>query len=283
VKSVVVTGISTGIGHGTVATLLTEGWHVFGSVRKESDAAAAVREFGTASFTPLIFDVTDEAAVANAAVQVRAHLDGHTLDGLVNNAGSSYTNPLMVQPVEDFRMQMEVNVVGMLAVTQSFFPLLGGDPSLTGPKGRIVNLGSVGGRIAFPLLGAYVTAKHAVEGLTGALRRELQLVGIDVILVGPGPVQTSIWDKAEAQDYPQTEGTIWEKPFRKYVDWMIETGRQGLTTESIGKLITHALTTAHPKPRYAPVKGKLVNETVPSALPARVVDKILGRQFGLLP
>jgi NAD(P)-dependent dehydrogenase (short-subunit alcohol dehydrogenase family) len=282
-KVAVVTGVSAGIGNATTKELLTQGWRVFGSVRTQDDAERAIDHFASERFTPLVFDVTDETAVLQAVDQVGAHLNGRTLEGLVNNAGSSYTDPLMVQPVEDFRMQMEVNVVGMFAVTRSFFPLLGGDPALSGPKGRIVNLGSVGGRIAFPLLGAYVTAKHAVEGLSGALRRELQLVGIDVIVVGPGPVQTSIWDKAQAQTYPEVEGTIWDKPFRKYVSWMIETGRSGLPAERVGKLIAHALTTRRPKTRYAPVKGKFFNETVPSLLPNRIVDRVLGRQFGLLP
>ncbi|TAJ48763.1 MAG: SDR family NAD(P)-dependent oxidoreductase [Herbiconiux sp.] len=282
-KTVVVTGISTGIGNATAAELLAQGWHVFGSVRSQSDAAKAIEQFGSERFTPLTFDVTDEEAVRAAVEQVRLHLNGTTLDGLVNNAGSSYTDPLMVQSVEDFRRQMEVNVVGMFAVTRSFFPLLGGDPALRGAKGRIVNLGSVGGRIAFPLLGAYVTAKHAVEGLSGALRRELQLVGIDVIVVGPGPVQTSIWDKAEAQSFPEVTGTIWEKPFRGYVDWMITSGRKGLPASTVGTTIARALTVRHPRTRYAPVQGKLVNETIPSLLPPRMVDRVLGRRFGLLP
>lgn len=282
-KTVVVTGTSAGIGHAAAAELLAQGWHVFGSVRSPSDAAKAVDQFGSERFTPLIFDVTDEESILVAVEQVRLHLNGKTLDGLVNNAGSSYTDPLMVQSIDDFRMQMEVNVVGMFAVTRSFFPLLGGDSALGGAKGRIVNLGSVGGRIAFPLLGAYVTAKHAVEGLSGALRRELQLVGIDVIVVGPGPVQTSIWDKAEAQSFPEVTGTVWEKPFRKYVNWMIASGRKGLPASSIGKTIAHALTTSRPRTRYAPVQGKFFNETIPSLLPARTVDRVLGRQFGLLP
>ena len=114
---------------------------MFGSVRKQADAITATDRFGSENFTPLVFDVTDEGAVLTAAEQVRVHLNGQTLSGLVNNAGSSYTDPLMVQPVNDFRMQMEVNVVGMFTVTRSFFPLLGGDPALSGPQGRIVNLG----------------------------------------------------------------------------------------------------------------------------------------------
>jgi NAD(P)-dependent dehydrogenase (short-subunit alcohol dehydrogenase family) len=281
-KTAVVTGVSAGIGRATVSSLLAQGWHVLGSVRTGEDATEATEWFASDRFTPLVFDVTDETAIAAAVAQVRAYLGDGTLSGLVNNAGSSYTDPLMVQPVADFRMQLEVNVVGMFAVTRAFFPLLGGDDALTGPKGRIVNLGSVGGRIAFPLLGAYVTAKHAVEGFSGALRRELQLVGIDVIVVGPGPVQTSIWDKAEAQTFPEVDGTIWAEPFRKYVAWMIETGREGLPAERIGQLIVRALTVKRPRTRYAPVKGKFANEFLPSLLPSRVVDRVLGRQFGLL-
>lgn len=281
-KTAVVTGISTGIGQGAVKVLIKQGWRVYGSVRREADARAAEAEFGKA-FSALIFDVTDHAAVAAAAETVRRELGGRTLDGLVNNAGSSYTDPLLIQTIDDFRMQLEVNVVGMFAVTRAFAPLLGADPTLSGPKGRIVNLGSVGGRIGFPLLGAYVTAKHAVEGLSASLRRELQLVGIDVIVVAAGPVQTSIWNKAEAMSYSEVNGTIWEKPFRKFVDYMIRTGRKGLTSEQLGEVIAEALTVPRPKTRYAPVKGKFLNETVPSLLPDRVVDRLMGRRFGLLP
>jgi len=281
-KNAVVTGISTGIGRGTTAVLVKQGWHVFGSVRKEADARAAKAEFGE-GFTPLIFDVSDSNAVVGAAELVRARLAGKTLDGLVNNAGSSYSDPLMIQSIEDFRMQLEINVVGMFTVTRTFAPLLGLDPSLTGPRGRIVNLSSVGGRMGFPLLGAYVTAKHAVEGFSKALRRELQMVGIDVIMIGPGPVQTAIWDKTEALPFTEVKGTIWEKPFKKFVDYLLKTGRDGLTSEAIGEIIAHALTVAKPRTRYAPVKGKFMNETLPSMLPDRVVDRLMGRQFGLLP
>lgn len=281
-KNVVVTGVSTGIGRGAAAVLVKQGWRVFGSVRQEADGRALQRELG-AAFTPLVFDVEDNDAILAAAEQVRRHLAGRTLAGLVNNAGISLPNPLLVQSVADFRKQLEVNLVGMFAVTRAFAPLLGADPALAGKKGRIVNISSLGGKIGGPFIGAYTAAKHGVEGFSESLRRELQLLGIDVIIVGPGYVATAIWDKAEAITFDHLAGTIWEKPFKKFVDWSITNGRKSLAPEQVGEVIATALTVARPRTRYAVVQGKFLNSTLPSLLPSRLVDKIMGKQLGLLP
>jgi NAD(P)-dependent dehydrogenase (short-subunit alcohol dehydrogenase family) len=280
-KSAVVTGVSSGIGMGTVAVLIRHGWKVFGSVRKESDAATFQRQFGNA-FVPLVFDVQDEGAIAAAVEVVRTAMNGETLDGLVNNAGSSFENPLLVQSVADFRTQIEVNLVGMFAVTRAFAPMLGADSPLSGPKGRIVNISSVGGKFGPPFLGAYAASKHGVEGFSESLRRELLLVGIDVIVVGPGSVKTAIWDKAEAKPVDHLKGTVWEKPFRNFQDYMIKGGRNGMEAEEVGEIIANALTVAQPKTRYAAVKGKFVNVTIPSLLPKRFVDRLLAKQLGLV-
>ena len=281
-RNAVVTGVSTGIGRGAVTVLASKGWHVFGSVRKASDAHSLQQELGD-RFTPLVFDVEDDAAIVAAAGLVRGRLDGRTLDGLVNNAGSSFSDPLLVQSVADFRRQIGINLVGMFAVTRAFAPLLGADPALAGPKGRIVNISSVGGRMGPPFLGAYAAAKHGVEGFSESLRRELQLVGIDVIIVAPGSVATAIWDKAEALPLNHVAGTIWDKPYRAFIKWMVENGRKGLTPEQVGKVIATALTTPKPKTRYEAVKGKFANATLPSLLPRRSIDRLMGKQLGLLP
>ncbi|HWY25598.1 MAG TPA: SDR family NAD(P)-dependent oxidoreductase, partial [Nevskia sp.] len=181
-RSVVVTGVSTGIGRATATLLAAKGFRVFGSVRKAQDAAALAQALG-AAFEPLVFDVTDEAAVPAAAQAVRARLEGQTLAGLVNNAGIAVAGPFSHLPVAEFRKQLEVNLVGPMIVTQAFLPLLGTDPSLNGPKGRIVNISSVGGKIGAPFLGPYVTSKHGLEGFSESLRRELMHYGIDVIMV----------------------------------------------------------------------------------------------------
>ena len=281
-KHVVITGVSTGIGRGAVKVLAGRGCHVFGSVRKEADAHSLQQEFGD-RFTPLVFDVEDGTAITNAAEKVRLLLRGRTLEGLVNNAGSSFSDPLLIQSVADFRQQLEVNLVGMFAVTRAFAPLLGADPMLAGPKGRIVNISSVGGRMGAPFLGAYAAAKHGVEGFSESLRRELQLVGIDVIIVAPGSVATAIWDKAETLSLDHLAGTIWDKPYRAFIAWMIENGRKGLTSEQVGEVIATALTTSKPRTRYEVVKGRFANSVVPSLLPRRLLDRIIGRQIGLLP
>ena len=281
-RNVVVTGVSTGIGRGTATVLARKGWHVFGSVRNEVDARSLKQKLGE-RLTPLILDVEDDASILAAVAQVRELLAGRTLDGLVNNAGSSFSDPLLIQSVADFRRQVEVNLVGMFAVTRAFAPLLGAEPALAGRPGRIVNLSSVGGRTGPPFLGAYAAAKHGVEGFSESLRRELQLVGIDVVIVAPGSVATAIWDKAEALPLDHLAGTIWDKPYRAFIAWMVENGRKGLTPEQVGEVIATALTTARPKTRYEVVKGRFLNATLPSLLPRRTVDRLMGRQIGLLP
>jgi NAD(P)-dependent dehydrogenase (short-subunit alcohol dehydrogenase family) len=198
-KSVLVTGASSGIGWGTVRVLLRQGFGVFGSVRREEDARRLAGEFGS-RFTPVIFDVTDDAAIAAAAGQVRQMLDGERLAGLVNNAGIAVPGPLMELRIEDFRRQLAVNLLGQLAVTQAFLPLLGTDLGLKGPAGRIIMMSSVAGRTGVAFLGPYAASKHALEGMSKSLRQELMMFGIDVIVVAPGSVATPIWDKAEAID-----------------------------------------------------------------------------------
>ena len=281
-RSVVVTGVSTGVGRGTVEVLIQAGWRVFGSVRRKEDGEKLRQTFGDA-FIPLFFDLLDEDAIAIAADTVRSKLDGANLLGLVNNAGSSFPDPLMVQSVADFRKQIDINLVGMFAVTRAFAPLLGADLARPGPKGRIINISSVGGKMGPPFLGAYAAAKHGVEGLSESLRRELQLVGVDVIVVGPGSVKTAIWDKAEAMSLDHLAGTVWEKPYQAFHDYMIREGRRGLEPQDVGKVVVRALTVARPKTRYPVVKGKFFNFTLPTMLPARLVDRMLGRQLGLLP
>ena len=280
-KNAVVTGVSTGIGRGAVHVLAGKGWHVFGSVRKASDAQSLQQDLGD-RFTPLVFDVEDDSAIVTAAELARERLAGRTLDGLVNNVGSSFSGPLLVQSVVDFRRQVEINLIGMFAVTRAFAPLLGAEPTLTGTKGRIVNISSVGGRMGPPFLGAYAAAKHGVEGFSESLRRELQLVGIDVVIVAPGSVATAIWDKAEALPLGHVAGTIWEKPYRTFIEWLVENGRKGLTPEQVGEVIATALTTPRPKTRYEAIKGRFANATLPSLLPKRTVDRLIGKQLGLL-
>jgi len=280
-KTVVVTGVSTGIGRGIAQVLAKSGFRVFGSVRKSGDAEALKQELGD-RFEPLVFDVTDEAAIAAAAAEVRQRLAGARLDGLVNNAGVAINGPLVFQPPEDFRRQIEINLVGPFLVTQAFAPLLGVDPALSGAPGRIVNISSVGGKFAAPFIGAYAASKHAIEGYSESLRRELLLFGIDVIIIGPGAVVTPIWDKAEAVGLGPYADTPYAGPMQRFSDYFLAQGRKGLPPERIGEVVLTALTAAKPKVRYAVVPGALMNWVIPRLLPKRMVDRTIGKNVGLL-
>jgi NAD(P)-dependent dehydrogenase (short-subunit alcohol dehydrogenase family) len=278
--SVVVTGVSTGIGWGTTKVLIRNGLHVFGSVRKQADADRLTQEFGSA-FTPLLFDITDEAAIQAAALLVRERLAGATLFGLVNNAGIATAGPLMYQPIEEFRYQIDVNLVGPLIVTRAFLPLLGMDRALKGQPGRIVNISSVGGKVAAPFIGAYAASKHGLEGLSESLRRELLLYGIDVIIVGPGAVATPIWDKAAQIDTSAYANTEYADILRRFAEYFVQEGRKGFPPERIGEMIFTALTARSPRVRYAVVPQLFRNWIIPRVLPRRLVDAALARSLGL--
>ncbi|NPU65872.1 SDR family oxidoreductase [Bradyrhizobium sp. 83012] len=280
-KSVVVTGASTGIGYACSKLLLARGFRVFGSVRKPEDAERLRGELG-ADFTPLLFDVTDEAAVKAAAQQVRAALEGEALAGLVNNAGIAVAGPVTELPIDQFRHQMEVNVIGPVIATQAFAPLLGADPAMTGAPGRIVMISSVAGRNGNPLMAPYSTSKHAVEGLSESLRRELMLFGIDVIIVAPGAVKTPIWAKAEEVDLSPFQASPFFPALQKVRGFMLHLGKTGLPAETIGERVFEALTLPAPKVRYEIAPDPL-RQWIVRLLPKRTVDRIVAKRLGLMP
>ena len=281
-QSVVVTGVSTGIGWAAAKILVERGFRVFGSVRKPADAERLQQEFGTA-FVPLLFDVTDEAAVRAAANSVREQLRGETLFGLVNNAGVAIPAPLLHQPIADFRKQVEINLVAQLLVSQAFLPLLGTDRSLKGKPGRIVNISSSSGKNGSPFVGAYSASKHALEGFSESLRRELMLYGIDVIIVGPGPIKTPIWDKAGEIDLAQYQETEYVEAMQRFQKYAIDSGRNGYPPEKVAQVVLRALTAARPRVRYAVVPGNPLVKFLQGWLPKRLLDEIIARGLGLKP
>jgi NAD(P)-dependent dehydrogenase (short-subunit alcohol dehydrogenase family) len=281
-KSVVITGASTGIGWATAKLLLSKGFRVFGSVRKQADAERLIGEFG-GNFTPLLFDVTDEAAVLAAAREVRTALGGETLAGLVNNAGIAVPGPVLGLSADEFRRQMDVNVIGPIISTQAFAPLLGADASLKGPKGRIVMISSVAGKNGNPLTPAYAASKHAIEGLSESLRRELMLFGIDVIIVAPGPVKTPIWGKGQQDvDMSRYQNSPYLPALQKVGAFMQHLDSIGLPPERIAEVVYDALTLPKPKVRYQ-IAPDPMRHLVTAYLPKRMVDKIIAKRLGLMP
>lgn len=281
-RSVVITGASTGIGWATARMLLDKGFRVFGSVRKQADADRLRGEFG-ANFTPLLFDVTDEGAVLSAAREVRAALNGETLAGLVNNAGIAVPGPVLELSADEFRRQMDVNVVGPIIATQAFGPLLGSDASLRGPKGRIVMISSVAGKNGNPLTPAYSASKHAIEGLSESLRRELMLFGIDVVIVAPGAVKTPIWSKGQDSfDINKYKNSPYLPALQKVTVLMQHLDSIGLPPEKIADVVHTALTVPNPKVRYQ-IAPDPMRHLVTAVLPKRMVDKIIAKRVGLMP
>jgi NAD(P)-dependent dehydrogenase (short-subunit alcohol dehydrogenase family) len=280
-QAVVITGASTGIGWATAKLLLSRGFRVFGSVRKQADADRLRSELGK-NFTPLLFDVTDEAAVLSAARDVRAALNGETLAGLVNNAGIAVAGPVLGLAADEFRRQLDVNVIGPIIATQAFAPLLGADPSLKGAKGRIVMISSVAGKNGNPLLSAYSASKHAIEGLSESLRREMMLFGIDVIIVAPGAVKTPIWSKADEADISGYRNSPFYPALEKIRKFTRQLGENGLPPEKIAEAIVGALTSASPKVRYS-ITPDPMRHIITAVLPKRTVDRIIARRLGLMP
>ena len=279
-RTVVITGASTGIGRACAEYQAAKGWQVFAGVRKLEDGEPL--KAAHPNIEPLLLDVTNPERVAQAAETVRTALAGKKLAGLVNNAGIANMGPLALQPQDKFESHFAVNVFGLLRASQAFIPQLGMDEQLTGPPGRIVNITSVGGRLASPFLGAYTATKHAVESMTDSLRRELVLFGIDAIAVGPGAVKTPIWDKAESDNSSNPyANTPWSTAIDAFSQAMLEGGRTGLDPETIAACVDQALSAKKPKVRYAPVPNKLTNFTLPLLLPKRMVDGVFWKRFGM--
>ncbi len=280
-KDVVVTGVSTGIGWGTTKVLVSKGFRVFGSVRKQADADRLQREFGN-GFVPLIMDITDAEAVHQAAQNVGSMIGDRNLVGLVNNAGIVVSGPLLYLKPSEYRRQLEVNMVSPLVVIQAFAPLLGTDKKRQGLPGRIVNITSSAAKVAIPLLGAYSASKFGLEGMSDALRRELMLFGIDVVIIEPGTVNTAMYDKGEKEDlseFKQTE--YWEavQNFQKFI--VTEARTNGLSPERLGQAVHVAISTAKPKARYAVIPQRFKNWILPRLLPARMLDAELAKQMKL--
>jgi NAD(P)-dependent dehydrogenase (short-subunit alcohol dehydrogenase family) len=280
-RAVVVTGASTGIGAACVDLLVEKGFLVFASIRNDADADALTARHA-AAVVPLYFDVTDADAVADAVRCVEARLAGETLAGLVNNAGIVVPGPLLHLPIEDFRRQIEVNLIGQLQVIQAFAPLLGAGEARRGAPGRIVNMSSVAGRFAAPFLGAYNASKFGLEGMSDALRRELMVYGVDLILIEPGMIATPIWDKAEETDLRRFEGTPYAAPGRRMLNWLVREGRRAPGPEVVARAVLRALTAPRPPVRIPVVRNRFTDYTLPSLLPARLVDWLTARRLGLM-
>ncbi len=244
--SILVTGASSGIGEATVAALVGHGFHVWATVRKRADGERLADRHG-GRVSVLRCDITDEGQVAELGRQVTA---AGPLSGLVDNAGTAIPSPLEFLPLAELRRQLEVNLVGQLAVTQAVLP------ALRSARGRIVVVGSIGDRVATPMLGAYHASKFGLVGLTDSLRAELAPSGVRVVLIEPGVIATGIWSTGRTVGEellaglpPAAAGTYRAQIDRTRRD-AARAERQGLPPAVVADVITRALTTRRPRPRY---------------------------------
>jgi NAD(P)-dependent dehydrogenase (short-subunit alcohol dehydrogenase family) len=273
-RYVLVTGASKGIGRATVLQLAQQGFDVFAGVRNEQDGAALQREAGE-RLTPLLLDVTNGQQIAQAAETIMGRVGQNGLYGLVNNAGIAVAAPLEFVPVDDFRSQIEVNLVGQLAVTQAALPLL------RQGRGRIINVSSVGGRVAGTMLGAYHASKFALEALTDTLRQELNPWGITVIAVQPGTIATPIWETslAAADRLLQRMNPKVHEYYRALIDKTrqnaMSASTRGIAPERVAEVITTALSAARPRTRYTVGVDARIGVHVLTRLPDRLRDQLM--------
>jgi NAD(P)-dependent dehydrogenase (short-subunit alcohol dehydrogenase family) len=259
VKTALVTGASSGIGAAAAARLVRSGWRVLAGVRNRGDAPEGTEE--------VLLDVTDDEQIQAAAEQVEE------LDALVNNAGVALAMPLEHVPLDELRRQLEVNVVGQIAVTQAFVP------ALRRAHGRVVFVGSIAGKSALPFLGPYAASKHALEAVADSLRMELRPWGIGVTIVEPGTIRTPIWGKGAAKAdelaNERSEELYGERiaAFRKVA---AERGANGAPPEAVAEVIERALTSSRPRARYLVGRDAWLRAGV-ERLPTRARDRAYER------
>jgi NAD(P)-dependent dehydrogenase (short-subunit alcohol dehydrogenase family) len=268
--TVLITGASTGIGEATAHHLKELGFDAVGAVRKDEDA----ERLDAAGLRTVRLDVTDSGSIAAA----RAELGDGPLKGLVNNAGIAVAAPIEFLPLDQLRHQLETNLVGQVAVTQQFLP------ALRAGRGRIVNVSSIGGRVALPLVGAYNMSKFGLEGMSDSLRRELRPQGVDVIVIEPGGVKTPIWQKGNEladdlqADMPPEAQRLYGRMIEALRKQTVKIqNERGIEAREVAEAIGTALTARRPRARYLVGRDAKLRAPAAAVLPDRVMDRLVAR------
>lgn len=273
-QNVLITGASTGIGAACAVHFDRKGWKVYAGVRKDADGEQ-LRNKGSANLTPVLIDVTDQAQIDAVAKQIEG--DSGRLDGLVNNAGIGRGGPLEYLDLDEWRDQLEVNVIGQIAVTKAMLPLI------RAAKGRITFIGSIGGRIGSPLMGPYNASKFAIEGIGHALRQELKPRGVHVSVIEPGAIKTEIWSKAEdtierlRSELPAIGLEEYAEVMAAFEQGLAMNAKNGISADAVAKAVDHALTAKRPRTRYLVGKDAKAVGTLSRFLPDRAIDTIVAK------
>jgi len=275
-RAVLVTGASTGIGEAGALRLARNGWHVFAGVRRDDDGARLEKAAPTSTLTPVLLDVTDAQQIEAAAKLIAEEGNGG-LAGLVNNAGVGRGGPIEYLPMEEWREQLEINVIGQIAVTQAMLPLI------RQAEGRIVFMGSIAGRIAGEFYGPYAASKHALEAVAESLRHELRPWNLRVVLVEPGAIKTPIWDKAQ-QTADDLEANLPPEGIERYAPAIaaaragfVQQQTSGIHADRVAQVVERALTAPNPRARYLVGTDALVAGSLTRVLPDRIKDGLVRR------
>lgn len=282
-KNILITGASTGIGYDLVKVFLANGYSVIGSVRKQEDADRLAADFGE-NFKAVLFDVTDHAAIDQVAEELTSEIGEEGLAGLINNAGIAVGGPLMDLSIDDYRRQFEVNVFGLIKVTQAFLPLLGAKANCEIEPGKIIQISSIAGEFGMPFMSAYASSKHALEGVSESLRKELLLFGIDVVVIQPGPIKTPIWNKGISDGGERrSEGSLFTSAVEAFQNIVVkDTLKSALTADQVANLVLKAFVSKRPHVRYSIVPKRFMTWTLPKLLPKRLVDRIIAKKVKLI-
>lgn len=279
--AVLITGASTGIGAGCARALAARGYQVFAGVRREEDGVRLQEGMGS-RIHALRLDVTDAAQIGAAVALVGAAVGDRGLAGLVNNAGIAVGGPLEYVPPAELRRQLEVNVIGLHAVTTAFLPLV------RRARGRVVHIGSISGRITSPFTGPYAASKHAVAALADALRLELAPDGIMVSLIEPGQVNTPIWEKGKVEfesleQRMPAEGLARYRRRLRVLEWIVRRApRHSAPVEDVVQAVLHALESPEPRARYLVGRDARIRLALTRLLPAPLMDALILRTLDRL-
>lgn len=280
-KYIVITGVSSGIGESIALDLLNSGYFVIGTVRKKSDSDKFYQKYPD-SFKHIECELTQTDSIKNACTEIKTCLGGNILSGLINNSGIAVGGPLMHQSIDEIKHQFEVNLFGLITITQELLPLLGASMPPRESPGRIINMSSTNGKIAFPYVGAYSATKFALEAISDALRYELNIYGIKVVLIEPGIIKTNIWDKVDEADISQYKDTDYFENLDEFKTEFVKMGKDGLEPETVSVVVKKALETDKPKSRYV-ITNKYISEwLLPRLLPDKYLDSLITKEVGLI-
>jgi NAD(P)-dependent dehydrogenase (short-subunit alcohol dehydrogenase family) len=273
-----VTGASTGIGRATALLLDSRGYRVFAGVRKEADARELAKD-GSDRLSPVMLDVTDADQIASARQQVAEAVGEQGLTGLVNNAGVGGGGPIEFMPLDELRSTLEINLIGQVAVTQAFIPLI------RRAKGTIVFIASIGGRVASPFMSPYNTSKFGIEALGESLRHELRPWEIDVVVVEPGSIDTEIWTKGNEQVRAQIDAMhedarrLYGRQVTRFGEVLNETASRGIAPEKVAEVVHKAIASDNPRHRYLVGTDAKIGARLKGTLPDRAFSKLAARQM----